>query len=59
MHFFLYSIFITQTTGLCDGLGGTSSSKAALMRQGFKEMAQFCQEFDQTGKYSVSSASII
>jgi len=49
----------TPNSGLCDGMGAGSSSKAALMRQGLKEMAAFCKEFDQTGQYKVRCDNVL
>ena len=44
--------------GLCDGLGASSSSKAALLRQGLKEMTAFCKLFDKTGNFRVSKSTM-
>lgn len=41
-------------SGFCDGMGVGASTKAALMRQGLKEMAIFSQIFDVNGTFSVS-----
>lgn len=39
--------------GIAEGICATESSKAALIRQGLKEMSTFCREFDKTGAFQV------
>jgi len=41
--------------GMCDGMGGGSNAKAALLRQALKEMTEFCRVFDQTGHFKVET----
>ncbi|KAJ1386582.1 NAD-dependent glycerol-3-phosphate dehydrogenase C-terminus-domain-containing protein, partial [Ochromonadaceae sp. CCMP2298] len=40
---------IAVGAGLCDGMGASASAKAALLRQGLKEMAAFCMLYDTGG----------
>jgi hypothetical protein len=47
----LYHILVLP--GICEGIGATDSSKAALMRQGMKEMSLFAQEFDTGNSFEV------
>ena len=40
--------------GIAEGIGAPESSKAALIRQGLKEMTTFCKDFDKTGSFQVT-----
>jgi hypothetical protein len=44
--------------GFVDGLNLGQNAKAAVIRQGLEEMAQFCQIFDNTGKFTVRKSAI-
>lgn len=41
--------------GFCDGLDMEVSTKAAVIRQGLEEMVTFCDVFDRTGNFEVTT----
>jgi tRNA pseudouridine-54 N-methylase len=45
-------------SGICEGIGATDSSKAALMRQGMKEIALFAREFDTSDSFQVRGRAL-
>eukprot|EP01031_Cornospumella_fuschlensis_P027883 gene27883-33671_t len=41
--------------GICDGMNMGQNSKAAILRRGLNEIAQFCKLFDKTGNFQLET----